>query len=69
MAVSVTSMDSGVRVGERSVLIGVRKTGVRGVPVTIGVPVVAARGQACKATGNSKQLDGSEQIFRLKLVN
>ena len=67
--VAVTSMDRGVRVGGRSVLIGVRKTGVNGVPVTIGVPVVAASGQACNETGKSKQLDASEQIFKLKLVS
>ena len=59
----------GVREGARSVLIGVRKTGVRGVPVTMGVPVVSASGQPCSATGNSRQLELSEQIFRLKLVN
>lgn len=66
---AVMSIDSGVRVGGRSVLIGVRKTGVNGVRVTIGVPVVPAKGQVCNATGKSKQLDASEQIFKLKLVN
>jgi len=38
--------------GGLSVLIAVRKTGVMGVPVVIGVPpVMGTRGQACKATG------------------
>jgi len=47
------------------VLIAVRKTGVT---VVTCVPVPAS-GQGSRATGNSKQLELSEQIFKLKLVD
>jgi hypothetical protein len=51
--------------GGRRVLIAVRKTGVT---VVTCVPA-AVSGQGCKATGNNKQLEAFEQIFRLKLVD
>ena len=54
--------------GDRNVLIGDRNTGVIAVAVVIGVPV-PGRGQGCRATGNNKQLEASEQIFKLKLVD
>ena len=59
---------SGVRCGDLSVLIGLRKTGVIAVAVAIGVPVPGS-GQGCSATGNNKQLEASEQIFKLNLVD
>jgi hypothetical protein len=56
-------------VGGRRVLIAVRKTGVIGVTVTDVAPAVPASGHPCNATGNSKQLDASAQIFKLNVVN
>jgi hypothetical protein len=69
--VSVTACEGtgvlglGVRDAGRRVLIAVRKTGVT---VVTGVPVPVS-GHGCKATGNNKQLEASEQIFKLKLVD
>ena len=58
-----------VAVGGLSVLIAVRKIGVAGVPVVTGVPCPATNGHPCSVTGNSRQFDGSEQIFRLNVVS
>jgi hypothetical protein len=57
-----------VDAGDFSVLMAVKKTGVIGV--TVGVPAATpSNGQPCNATGNNRQLDCSEQIFKLNVVN
>ncbi len=75
MPVAVGSEGTGVPVGTKvfligalRVLIGVRKTGAKAVFVAIGVAPACKSGQGCNATGNSRQLELSEQIFRLKVV-
>ena len=50
-------------------MIGLRKTGEIGVTVPVIAPGVPASGQPCSATGKSRQLDSSEQIFKLNVVN
>ena len=67
--VAVDAFCDRVDVGARSVLIAVKKIGVLGVLVNKGPPVSGTSGHSCKATGNNRQLELSEQIFRLKLVS
>jgi hypothetical protein len=54
--------------GGLRVLMAVRKIGFIGVTVTEVFPA-PCNGQPCNATGNKRQLDGSEQIFKLKVVS
>ncbi len=55
-------------IGALRVLIGVKKTGADAVLVARGVAPACKSGQGCSATGKSRQLVLSEQIFRLKVV-
>lgn len=67
VTVAGTSVEASV--GASRVLIGVRKTGAKGVKVARGVAPACKSGQGCRSTGNSRQLELSEQTFKLKVVN
>ena len=56
----------GFLVGGSRVLIGVR---LKAVPVAIGVALLCKFGQGCRATGKCRQLDGSEHIFKVNVVD
>lgn len=73
VGVGVGFCGRGVELGAMSVLIGVRKIGVRGVKVTTGVPapnpVSGMSGQVCSVIGNCRQFDSPTQIFKLNVAN